>query len=96
MNKNLKSFVWSLAVIFIYAYATLGIVRLFWNTDDDDKFEGRAKFLGMLLIILSLVYIIGIYHIVGPYRVDNFYYGIIIFHFIYLLLGNIVNAISPK
>ncbi len=87
MNSKLKSLLTSAAVVFIYLFATLGIVRLFWNTNDVDKFEGRAKFIGILLILFTTVYFIGIYHIVGVANVDNYYYGLIIFHIIYLVLG---------
>lgn len=90
MNSKLKSLLTSAAVVFIYLFATLGIVRLFWNTNDVDKFEGRAKFIGILLILFTIVYIIGIYHIVGVANVDNYYYGLIIFHVIYLVVGLIV------
>ena len=90
MNSKLKSLLTSAAVVFIYLFATLGIVRLFWNTNDVDKFEGRAKFIGILLILFTIVYIIGIYHIVGVAKVDIYYYGLIIFHVIYLVLGLIV------
>lgn len=87
MNPKLKSLLTSAAIILIYFFATLGIVRLFWNTKDMDKFEGRAKFLILLLFIFSLVFIIGIYHIVGFEKVDNYYAGLIIFHAIYMVLG---------
>lgn len=90
MNSKLKSLLTSAAVVFIYLFATLGIVRLFWNTNDVDKFEGRAKFIGILLILFTIVYIIGIYHIVGVAKVDNYYYGLITFHVIYLVVGLIV------
>ena len=96
MNPKLKSLLTSAAVIFVYLFATLGIVRLFWNTNDVDKFEGRAKFIGILLILFTIVYIIGIYHIVGVAKVDIYYYGLIIFHVIYLTLGLIVFMINPK
>lgn len=87
MNPKLKSLLTSAAVIFIYLFATLGIVRLFWNTNDVDKFEGRAKFIGILLVLFTFIFFIGIYHIVGVAKVDNYYYGLIIFHISYLIIG---------
>ena len=96
MNKKLKSLLISAAIVFIYVFATLGIVRLFWNTNNIDKFEGRAILIGILLVIFSLVYIIGIYHIVGVRRVDNFYTGLLIFHVLYLIVGLIVFMFMPE
>ncbi len=96
MNPKLKSLLTSAVIIFLYFFATLGIVRLFWNTRDMDKFEGRAKFLILLLFFFTLVFVIGIYHIVGVAKVDNYYYGLIIFHFIYLFLGLIVFLFIPE
>ncbi|MCL4483501.1 MAG: hypothetical protein M1445_12990 [Bacteroidetes bacterium] len=96
MNPKLKSLLSSAAVIFIYVFATIGIVRLFWNTGDTDKFEGRAKFIGILLILFTFIYFIGIYHIVGVAKVDNYYYGLIIFHIVYLVVGVIAYLFMPE
>ncbi len=96
MNKKLKSLLTSAAIIFIYVFATLGIVRLFWNTDNMDKFESRAMFVGIMLIIFSLVFIVGIYHIVGAHRVENYYTGLMIFHVLYLIVGLLVFLFMPE
>jgi len=96
MNPKLKSLLSSAAVVFIFVFATLGIVRLFWNTRDMDKFEGRAKFIGILLVLFTFIYFIGIYHIVGVGKVDNYYYGLIIFHFVYLVVGVISYLFMPE
>ena len=96
MNPKLKSLLTSAAIVFIFLFATLGIVRLFWNTDDSYKFEGRAKFIGILLILFTFVYVIGIYHIVGVARVDNYYFGLIIFLIVYLVVGVISYLFMPE
>ena len=96
MNPKLKSLLSSAAVVFIFVFATIGITHLIWNTKDSYKFEGRATLLGFLVIIFSFVYIIGIYHIVGVAKVDIYYYGLIIFHFIYLILGLIIYLFKPE
>jgi hypothetical protein len=96
MNPKLKSLLSSAVVVLILVFATLGIVRLFWNTNDSYKFEGRAKFIGILLILFSMVYIVGIYHIVGVAKVGSYYYGLIIFLFVYLVVGVISYLFMPE
>jgi hypothetical protein len=91
MNKNLRSLLQSLAVILIFYYATAGIVKLLWNTTNEYVFEGRVKFLVLLLFTTSIFYIIGIYHIVGPSQVDVFYYLYIFLALAYLAIGIIAN-----
>ena len=43
--KDIKSLLSSLGFILFYIFATAGIVKLFWDTKDDYRFEGRVKFL---------------------------------------------------
>ena len=52
MNKDLKTFMWSLAFILLYFYATAGIVKLFWNTKNEYMFSGRVKFLVYLHVAI--------------------------------------------
>lgn len=87
MNKQVKSLLTAAGVVLFYVFATIGIVRLVWNTSDETKFEGRVKFLILSSILFSLFYIIGIYHIVGPYQVDFFYKIYIYGLFIYSVVG---------
>jgi hypothetical protein len=91
MNKNLRSLLQSLAVILIFFYATAGIVKLFWNTDNEYVFEVRVKFLTLFLFTISFFYIIGIYYIVGHANVDPFYYVFIFIALAYLVVGIIAN-----
>lgn len=91
MNKNLKSLLQSLAIILIFFYATAGIVKLFWNTNDEYMFEGRVKFLTLLLFIVSIFYVIGIYHLFGHYKVEPFYWAFIFLAISYLVIGVIAN-----
>ena len=87
MKINVKSILWSLTIVGLYVTATIGIIKLFWNTDDEHMFEGRVKFIIYFSILLNLIYIIGIYHLVGPYKVDLFYETLIYGHLIYLVVG---------
>lgn len=96
MNKELKSLLSSLGVILIYFYATAGIVKLLWNTDDDNVFTLRVKFLVTLSFLFSFIYIIGIYYIVGPYYVEKFYEMFIIAQLIYIGIGIVVNLLIPR
>jgi hypothetical protein len=89
MDKTLKSIVGSLAVLFIYFYATEGIVKLFVS---DDRRRAFYIFLTVvLLIILSIILIILPYHIFQPDTVTIIYKLIIYFHFIYLITGSSIN-----
>ena len=87
MNKDLKSFMWSLAFILLYFYATAGIVKLFWNTKNEYMFSGRVKFLVYLHILVTLIAIILPYHLFGPQNIDGIYRVIVVYHFIYLMVG---------
>ena len=87
MNKDLKSFIWSLAFILLYFYATSGIVKLFWNTKNEYMFSGRVKFLVYLHILVTLIAIILPYHLFGPQNIDGIFRVIVVYHFIYVMLG---------
>jgi hypothetical protein len=89
MDKTIKSIAGSLAILFIYFYATEGVVRLFIS---DTKRRTFYIFLtAVLLIILSLILIILPYHIYKPDTVTIIYKLIIYFHFIYLIAGSSIN-----
>ena len=85
--KDVKSLLSSLGFILFYVFATIGIVKLLFDTSDSSKFEGRVKFILLFQITFFLFYIIGIYHIVGPHNVDDFYMVYLIFQIIYSLVG---------
>lgn len=87
MGKNLKSLLTSVGLILFYIFATIGIVKLFWDTPDNDVFEARVTLLVLFNIVFGLVFIIASYHIVGPHHVDNLYFGLIIEQTIYSILG---------
>ena len=95
-NKDFKSLLTSLGIILLYYYATAGIVKLIWNTDDDYKFEGRVKFLSLLSILSSIIYVFGIYYIVGLHYVDIFYTGFIVIQLIYVGLGITLNILIKR
>jgi hypothetical protein len=78
---------WSLAFILLYFYATAGIVKLFWNTKNEYMFSGRVKFLVYLHILITLIAIILPYHLFGHQNIDGLYRVIVIYHFIYVMLG---------
>jgi hypothetical protein len=89
MDKTIRSIAGSLAVLFIYFYATEGVVRLFVS---DDKRRAFYIFLtAVLLVMLSIILIILPYHIFQPDTVTIIYKSIIYFHFIYLITGSSIN-----
>ena len=96
MNKDLKSLLSSLGVILFYFYATAGIVKLLWDTDNNYRFEGRVKFLVLFSFIFSIIYVIGIYHIVGPYHTEAYYKLWVLGQLAYILVGGVSNALIKK
>ena len=96
MDKDFKSLLTSLGLILLYRYATAGIIKLIWNTDDDFKFKARVDFISLLSVLFSIIYIFGIYYVVGIYRVDAFYKVFIIGQFIYVGLGVTLNLLIER
>jgi hypothetical protein len=96
MNKSIKSFIWSLAIILLYFYATTGIVRLFWNCSNKYQFEGRVKFFIYIHILFSFMFITISYNMVGPYYVNTIYKGIIIYHGLFIFIGITSNILFNK
>lgn len=98
MEKAIRSYLNTLIVLFIFYFATRGIVKLFWNHKDLKVVRARTQFLFGSLFLFSLVYIIGIYHLVGgKYSLVTFFYKIyIIVAFIYIVLGLLYDALSDS
>jgi hypothetical protein len=98
MEKTIRSYLNTLIVLFIFYFATRGIVKLFWNHKDLNVIRARTQLLFGVLFIGSLVYIIGIYHLVGgKYSIVNFFYKIyIIIAFIYIVVGILYDIVSSS
>jgi hypothetical protein len=96
MNREAKSLLNSLIIILLYYFAIVGLVRLFWNTSNEYQFEGRVKFLGLLLILLTVLGVILPYHIFPMHTVDAIYYFIIFSHLSILLVGGVYYLFSKK
>lgn len=100
MNKSIKSYLNSLAIILIFYFATRGIVKLFWKDKDKEIVRARTYIIFVAMFFLSLLYIVGIYHIVGPKNTNTFYKIYIFLAFIYLIIGilydNYTNSILKK
>jgi len=98
MEKSIRSFLNTLIILFIFYFASRGIVKLFWNHKDLKVVKARTHFLFGSLFIFSLVYIIGIYHLVGgKYSLVTFFYKIyILVAFIYIVLGLIYDIVSDS
>jgi len=94
--KDVRSLLSSLGFILFYVYATVGIVKLFWPTKDNNKFEGRVKFLLLFQILFFIFYIIGIYHIVGPRNTSTYYMGYLIVQIGYTVVGLIANLFLKR
>ncbi len=96
MNKEFKSLLWSIAIVLLYFYATMGIVELFWNSSDYQKREGRVKFLLYMVFIFTLIIIISTYHLLGHADSTIFFQGVIFFHIAYLLVGSVFKLFSKS
>jgi hypothetical protein len=93
MSKDLKSFMWSLAFILLYFYATAGIVKLFWNTKNKYMFSGRVKILVYLHVLVTLIAVILPYNLFGASNTDTIYKIKIVNHSLYILLGLITKTL---
>ena len=93
MKKEIKSMLWTIAILLIINYATKGIVKLFWNRNKKELFSTKVQFINYCIGIFSVIYIIGIYHIVGPHYTEMFYKIYIILFLIYLVIGVFFNEI---
>lgn len=87
MNKSLKSLANSLIIILLYYISLIGLVRAFWHTSDEYQFEGRVKFLGLLLILLTIIGVVVPYHLFNYSTVDFIYRVIGVGHLLLLGVG---------
>jgi hypothetical protein len=98
MEKNIRSYLNSLIVIFIFYFATRGIVKLFWNHNNREVVKARTFILFTCLFIGSFFYIIITYHLVdGKTVMVQFFYKIYLFlAFLYIVVGLIYDIISSS
>lgn len=96
MEKTIRSYLNSLIVIFIFYFATRGIVKLFWNHQDREVVKARTLILFVSLFFGSFFYIVITYHLVdGKTVMVHFFYKIYLFlAFIYIVMGLIYDIIS--
>ncbi len=96
--KQLEKLVTPLVILFIYYWATEGLTKLIWNDKTDEQFKGMINFLGLSLILGSILYIFGTYAMFGPApsKMEIWYTLFVWFHFIYLVLGNLLNVIIKR
>jgi len=87
MDRKVKSLLNSLIIILLYYFALVGIIKLFWNTHSEYQLEGRVKFLGLLLILVTIVGVIVPYHLFSMGMVDLIYQIIIAAHLLLLIVG---------
>ena len=92
MKKNIRSYLNSLIIIFIFYFATRGIVKLFWNHKDSEVVKARTFLLVIILFACSFIYIIVTYHIFGYTNTVIFYKTYLFLAFIYLIVGIIYDS----
>jgi hypothetical protein len=98
MEKSIRSYLNSLIVIFIFYFATRGIVKLLWNHKDREVIKARTFILFTCLFIGSFFYIIITYHLVdGKTVMVHFFYKIYLFlAFLYIVVGLIYDIVSSS
>ena len=96
MEKTIRSYLNSLIVIFIFYFATRGIVKLLWNHHDIEVIKARTLILFVSLFIGSFFYIVITYHLVdGKTVMVHFFYKVYLFlAFLYIVVGLIYDIIS--
>jgi hypothetical protein len=98
MEKNIRSYLNSLIIIFIFYFATRGIVKLFWNHNNREVVKARTFILFASLFIGSFFYIVITYHLVdGKTEMVRFFYKIyLILAFLYIVVGLIYDIVSTS
>jgi hypothetical protein len=98
MEKNIRSYLNSLIVIFIFYFATRGIVKLLWNHNNREVVKARTFILFTCLFIGSFFYIVITYHLVdGKTEMVRVFYKIYLFlAFLYLVVGLIYDIVSTS
>jgi hypothetical protein len=96
MEKTIRSYLNSLIIIFIFYFATRGIVKLLWNHNDRKVVKARTFILFTCLFIGSFFYIVIIYHLVdGKTVMVRFFHKIyLLIAFLYIVVGLIYDIIS--
>jgi peptidoglycan/LPS O-acetylase OafA/YrhL len=98
MEKNIRSYLNSLIIIFIFYFATRGIVKLLWNHNNREVVKARTFILFASLFIGSFLYIVITYHLVdGKTEMVHFFYKIyLILAFLYIVVGLIYDIVSTS
>ncbi len=91
--KELKPFLLSMFIIILYVYATEGIVKWLWKTNNMETFKSRVFLSVVMLFIVSFMLIILPFGKVASPEEHMVYIFIIAIHFTYLLVGTIINTI---
>ena len=95
MEKNIRSYLNSLIVIFIFYFATRGIVKLLWNHNNREVVKVRTLILFISLFIGSFFYIVITYHLVnGKTEMVRIFYKIYLsLAFLYIVVGLIYDIV---
>jgi hypothetical protein len=98
MEKTIRSYLNSLIIIFIFYFATRGIVKLLWNHNDRKVVKARTFILFTCLFIGSFFYIVITYHLVdGKTEMVRFFYKIyLLIAFLYIVVGLIYDIVSSS
>lgn len=90
MNKNIKSYIYSLFFLYIIYLCLKGLVKLFWRPKNRDELFNKTKFVFILFFLFSFFFII-ITHFLFNYEQVNNIYKIYIYTILILFVIGILN-----
>ena len=93
MNKNLKSFLYTLFFLYILYLCIKGLVKLFWKPKNQDELMSKTKFVFILFLLFSFCFILIVYHLFEYEQVNRIYEGYLYSVFILLIVGILNNEI---
>ena len=93
MNKNIKSFLYSLIFLYIIYLCIKGLVKLFWRPKSVDELLNKTKFIFILFFLFSFFFIVITHYFFNYEQVNNIYKIYIYFVLILFVIGILNNEI---
>lgn len=93
MNKNIKSFLYSLIFIYVIYLCIKGLVKLFWRPKNQEDLYVKTKFAFIFFFLFSMIFVFGVHYIFEFEQVNRIYKISIYFVLIMLIIGILNNEI---
>jgi uncharacterized membrane protein len=91
--KELKELAEAIIVLMIYNWATEGMVKWLWRSDNEPLFKARVLFVNYCIVVYTLLYVFGVPHIVSSKAVKDYYEFYVYLNLFYVFLGNLLNIL---